>query len=113
MVAFITYNIPYSGLSLKCKISAICLVDTACISIAYLCYFYLLQCKYQWNATRKKAKRDMKKTFEFTLLQPKTYMCEYRVNQHSITLNLYSVPTIDILVTDFMTAKVSLDLNFM
>ena len=55
----------------------------------------------------------MKKTFEFTLLQPKTYMCEYRVNQHSIALNLYSVPTIDILVTDFMTAKVSLDLNFM
>ena len=43
----------------------------------------------------------------------KVYMCRYRVNQHLIVLNLYSVPINKILVKEFITVKVSLNLNLM
>ena len=39
--------------------------------------------------------------------KPKTYMCRFRVNQHLIVLNLYSVSITEILVTEL----VSKDLN--
>ena len=41
----------------------------------------------------------------------KTYICRYRVNQHLIVLNLYSVSINKILVMKFATLKVSRNLN--
>ena len=40
-------------------------------------------------------------------------MCKYRVNQYLIVLNLYSVSIITILGTEFITVKVSQNLNLM
>ena len=40
-------------------------------------------------------------------------MCQYRVGQHLIVLNLYSISNSEILVTESMTIKVSQKLNLM
>ena len=40
-------------------------------------------------------------------------MCKYRADQYLIVLNLYSISINIILVTDFITAKVSQNLNSM
>ena len=40
-------------------------------------------------------------------------MCRYRVDQHLIILNLYSVSLNKILVTEFITVKSSQNLHFM
>ena len=52
-------------------------------------------------------------TKKLNLCLPKVYMCRYRVNQHLIVLNIYSVPINKILVKQFITVKVSLNLNLM
>ena len=59
-----------------------------------------------WNA-RKLGR--MYKIFEFILNL--TYVCRYRVNQHLIVLNLDSASINKILVTEFITVKVSQGLN--
>ena len=50
-------------------------------------------------------------TKHLNLYKPKTYMGRYRVNQHLIVLNLYSVSISKILVTEFITMKVGQNLN--
>ena len=40
-------------------------------------------------------------------------MCRYRVNQHLIVINLDSVSINKILVTEFITVKVSQNINLM
>ena len=47
------------------------------------------------------------------LNQPKLFMCRYRVNQHVIALNLYSVLISKILFAEFITAKASQNLYLM
>ena len=49
----------------------------------------------------------------FNLHYPKPYIYRYRVNQHFIVLNLYSVSMNKILVTEFMTVRVSHILSLM
>ena len=51
-------------------------------------------------------------TKRLNLNQPKTCMCRYRVNQHLIVPNLYSVSVNKILVTEFINVKVSQKSNF-
>ena len=51
------------------------------------------------------------KTFEFILAQ--TCICRCRVNQYLIVLNLYSVSVSKVLVTEYITVKVSQNLNLM
>ena len=57
----------------------------------------MLQCKYQWNVRRKKARWSIQK-FDFIQVHLITYMCTYRADQHLIVLNLYSVSINTILV---------------
>ena len=61
-----------------------------------------------WN-TRKWG--GIYKTFEFILAQ--TCICRCRVNQYLIVLNLYSVSVSKVLVTEYITVKVSQNLNLM
>ena len=49
------------------------------------------------------------KIFEFILTL--TYICRYRANQHLMVLNLDSTSINKILVKEFVTVKVSQDLN--
>ena len=50
-------------------------------------------------------------TKHLNLYCPKTYLCSNRVNRHLIVLNLYSVLINEILFTEFITVKVSGNLN--
>ena len=52
-------------------------------------------------------------TKHLNLHKPKTYMCMYRVNQHLIVLNIESVSINKVLVTEFISVKVSQNLNLM
>ena len=61
-----------------------------------------------WN-TRKWG--GIYKTFEFILAQ--TCICRCRVNQYLIVLNLYSVSVSKVLVTEYITVKVSQNINLM
>ena len=47
------------------------------------------------------------------LYKPKTYLCRYMVKQHLIVLNLHSVSVNKVLVTEFITVKVSQNQNLM
>ena len=50
-------------------------------------------------------------TKHLNLYYLKAYVCSYRVNQHLIVLNLYSVSINKILVMEFITVEVSQNLN--
>ena len=56
---------------------------------------------------RQESEGGIYKTFEYM------YIRKFRVNQHLIILNLYSVSIRIILVTGFITVKVSQNLNLM
>ena len=90
-----------SVLSLKCKISAVWLVETACIFLIFLIptVQISMECKTQENI------------WIYTNL--KTYICRYRINQHSIVLKLNSASVNKSLAPEFVTLKVSQDLNLM
>ena len=52
-------------------------------------------------------------TKHLNLYLPKTYMCRYMINQHLIVLNLGSASINKVLGTEFITVKVSQNLNLM
>ena len=61
-----------------------------------------------WNAGKP---GGIYKTFEFALVKPKTYICRYKINQHLIALKLDSVLINESIAPEFVTVKVSQDLN--
>ena len=63
-----------------------------------------MECKTQESEARH--------TKHCNLYSPETYMCGYRVIQN-IVLSLYSVSINYILVTEFITVKISQNLNLM
>ena len=73
----------------------------------------MLPCKYQWNVKYKKARRDVLNISAYTNLKHTWYMYKYSVKQNLIVLKLASVSTNKILVTKFVTVKVSQNLNLM
>ena len=80
---------------------------------AYFWYFELLLCKYQWNVKREKARRGILNISAYTNVKHIRYMFKYRIKQHLIVLMLDSVSTNKILVTKFVTVKVSYNLTLM
>ena len=64
----------------------------------------MLQCQYQWNVKHKKLRRDIQNTYIYANIEHR-YICRYRVNQHLIVMNLYSISINKILVTEFITVK--------
>ena len=75
----------YDLLSLNCKISAIWLVETACIFLIFL--IATVQISVECETQESEAGY----TKNLNLHIPKTYTCRYRINQHLIVLKLDSV----------------------
>ena len=76
-------------LSLKCKISAIWLVETACIFLIFLIATVQIS------------------------MECETYICRYNINQHLIALKLDSFSINKSTAPEFVTVKVSQGLNLM
>ena len=68
-----------------------------------------VQISTEWETQESKAGY----TKNLNLHSPKTYMCKYRVNQHLIILNLGNFSINKVLVTEFITVKLSQNLNLM
>ena len=90
-----------SVLSLKCKTFAVWLVETACIFFIFLIATVQISMEFE----------TQENVWIYTNL--KKYICRYRINQHSIVLKLNSASVNKILDPEFVTSKVSQDLNLM
>ena len=72
----------------------------------------MLPLNYQWNLKRKKARRDIQRISIYTKQKHTWYKCMYRVKQHLIVLKFIDNVSINkVLVTKFVTVKVSQNLN--
>ena len=91
---FKTVSFRYFALSLKCKISAIWLVEKACMYLIFL--IATVQMSMECNTQESSAGS----TKHLNLYWPKTYVCECRLRQNLIVLNLYCVSVNKILVTE-------------
>ena len=94
----------YNNLSLKCKISAIWLVEKECIFLIFL----IATVQISMKCEKQESKTGLKK--HLNLYWPKTHKCSCRVNQKFYIyaiLNLHSVSMYKILATEFITVKVS------
>ena len=90
---------------LKCKISAIRLVEKACISLIFL------NAKVQISMEFETRERQAGSTTHLDLYYPKTSMCRYWVKQHLLVPNLYYLSINKILAMEFITVKSSQNLN--
>ena len=102
-------DVSYCLLSLKCKISAIWLVETACIFLIFL----IATMQISMDVKRKGTRQDIQNIWTYTNLKHTWYMCKYRIKQGLIVLKLNSASINKILVTKFLTLKVSQNLNLM
>ena len=83
-------------------------LQTACIFLIFLI------ATVQISAECETQESEAGYTKHLTLYYFETYIiCSYRVNLHLIVLNLYSVSINKIIVTEFITVKVSQNLNLM
>ena len=91
------------------KMQNICnLIDWNSVHISGMFNYYRANINGMWKARKLDG---IYKKFESTLTDP--YICRYRVNQHLIVLNLDSVSINKILATEFLTIRVSQNLNLM